>query len=98
MIKKTLFYTFIFSLIAAAILISPLIIGFGKTGKNTFVLNKDYSLLSKANITSRVATDFKLPDSFALAGPDRQYILMLSSISAQVDANQVANNVYILAK
>ena len=92
MIKKTLFYTLFFSLIAIIIFIMPLIIGFGKTGKNTFVLDKDYSLLGKSEIISHLSSDYKLPDTISLAGPDRQYILNLSSISVKLDFNRIANN------
>ncbi|MBP9818277.1 VanW family protein [Candidatus Shapirobacteria bacterium] len=92
MIKKTLFYTAIFGLIASLIFFLPLAFGFGKTGKNTFVLDKDYSLLTKKEIISRLALDFPLPDNLTLAGPDQNYQLNLTSISVGINSNQVANN------
>lgn len=92
MIKRTLFYTFIFGSIALVIFLLPLVIGFGKTGKNTYVLNRDFSLLSKSEIFSRVAADFKLSDSISLLGPDHLYILKLSDISAEINTGKIAND------
>ena len=91
-IKHTVLYTLVFGLIATTIFILPLALGFGKTGKNTFVLDKDFSLLSKKDVIGRVDANFKLPVNLTLAGPDRQFTLNTASISAQINSNQIANN------
>ena len=90
-IKKTLFYTFIFGLIALAIFSLPLVFGFGKTGKNTQILGKDYSLQSKSEIISRLRSDFPLPESIIIQNPPRTFNLRLSSFSAGIDYESVAS-------
>ena len=65
----------------------PLIVNFGKTGKNTAVLNKDYSLLSKKQIISRLDTDFPLPPAITLQSTDQKFSFDLSSISARLDTD-----------
>jgi vancomycin resistance protein YoaR len=70
----------------------PLAFGFGKTGKNIHVLGKDYSLLNKKEIVSRLQTDFPLPAAITLKNFNQEFTLNLSSISATVDTNNVASN------
>lgn len=70
----------------------PLAFGFGKTGKNIRVLDKDYSLLNKKTIVSRLQTDFPLPDAVVLKSSGQEFSLKLSSISASIDTNTVASN------
>jgi vancomycin resistance protein YoaR len=70
----------------------PLVIGFGKTGKNTSVLGKDYSLLSKKQIISRLETDFPLPQTITLNNSDQKFSFDLSSISARLDTDQLASD------
>jgi vancomycin resistance protein YoaR len=89
---KTFIYTLLIFIIGGFLLASPLIIGFGKTGKNTRVLGKDYSLLNKQQIITRLSTDFQLPSSLKLQYDNRNFDLELASISAQIDKNKVANN------
>lgn len=90
-IKPLLFILISLSLIVL-MAISPLVLAFGKTGKSTKILNKDYSLLGKTEIEGRLASDFPLPESLILTNNNRQFSLNLSSISAQVNTHQVASN------
>ena len=91
-ISHTVFYVFVFSLLALIFFTFPLVVGFGKTGKNTYLVDKDYSLLSKNQIISRLENDFKLPQNLIISGPNQQYNLNIASISAKVNSPQVANN------
>lgn len=75
---------FIFSL--------PLIFGFGKTGKNTSILGKDYSLLNKKQIIARLETDFPLPQTIILKSSDQKFSFDLSSISARLDTDRLASD------
>lgn len=74
------------------LIISPLIFAFGKTGRQTQVLNKDYSLLTKSQIISRLNQDFPLPSTLVLKHDSRDFTLNLASISAQVDTDKVASD------
>jgi len=89
---KIFFYFLLFTFIFCLLLVSPLIIAFGKTGKNTQVLNKDYSLLAKSEIISKLNLDFPLPDKLTLHQDNRDFVLNTSSISAQVDTAKIASN------
>ena len=70
----------------------PLAFGFGKTGKNISVLGKDYSLLSKKEIISRLQADFPLPESLILQDADRQFSFQLASVSASLDSDTLASD------
>lgn len=89
--KKVLLISIPLLLIISAISL-PLIFAFGKTGSNTQILNKDYSLLSKKEITSRLDVDFPLPENITLTTGQRQFVLKLASISARLDTDQIASN------
>jgi vancomycin resistance protein YoaR len=91
-IKKTFFYTLLFAFVAFLIFSLPLVFGFGKTGKNTEVLGKDYSLLTKSQIIARLKTDFPLPESISIQNSTRTFHLKLTDISAQINYNQLASN------
>ena len=70
----------------------PLVLGFGKTGKNTTVLNKDYSLLNKSQIKNKLVSDFPLPDTLILQDDSRQFQFSLASISAQINSDSLSSN------
>lgn len=79
------------SLFALLILI-PLVIAFGKTGQRTRVLNKDYSILNKKQIETKLVQDFPLPQSLSLNYDSRQFDLNLASISAKINTEVTASN------
>ncbi|OGL54089.1 hypothetical protein A3K55_02565 [Candidatus Shapirobacteria bacterium RBG_13_44_7] len=87
--KKTLI---IILLLSALILFLPLVIGFGKSGESTKILDKDYSLLSKKQILGRLSTDFPFPQTLNLQHQDRLFPLSTASFSAQLNQNQIASN------
>lgn len=70
----------------------PLAFAFGKTGKSTQILSKDYSLLSKQQIITRLNSDFPLPDNLVLRADNREFNLNLVSISAHVDTDRLTSN------
>ena len=46
--------------------LAPLALGFGKTGKGTSVLGRDYSLLGKTEIQSKLQSEFPMEGSLKL--------------------------------
>ncbi|MFA6602654.1 MAG: VanW family protein [Candidatus Shapirobacteria bacterium] len=71
----------------------PLMLAFGKTGRNTTVLGKDYSLLKKSQIISRLPQDFPSQAQLNLTGPDleRNFPLSLTTIDFSVDVETTAS-------
>lgn len=70
----------------------PLVFGFGKTGKNTTVLGKDYSLLDKSQIKTKLAADFPFPETLVLQDESRQFQFSLASVSAQINSEVLASD------
>lgn len=91
-LKKTLFYTLLFGFIAFCFFTLPLVFGFGKTGKNTQILGKDYSLLSKSEIITRLKSDFPLPETITIQNPPRTFTLKLSSFAVSIDYDRLASD------
>lgn len=91
-LKKTLFYTLLFGFIAFCFFTLPLVFGFGKTGKNTQILGKDYSLLSKSEIITRLKSDFPLPETVQIQNPPRTFTLKLSSFAVSIDYDRLASD------
>lgn len=79
-------------LFTGVVLISPLVIGFGKTGKNTVVLNQDYSFLDKKQINDHLDHDFPFPATLTLQTTSRKFELQLSSISATLDKSKMVKS------
>lgn len=73
------------------ILIIPLILGFGKTGENTWLLDRDYSFLSKSQIISRLSSDFIFPQTLDLTYQGQHFTLDTASISAQINHDRTTN-------
>ena len=90
-LKYLLFPFFAFAILSL-ILLLPLVFGFGKTGKNTTILNQDFSLLSKKEIIDRIDSDFPLAPSIILKNDNREFSLNLSSFSARVDSEHLASS------
>jgi len=89
--KNILIITGIFiSIILLPVL--PVIIGFGKTGKNTTVLGHDYSLLNKQEITNRLHAEFPRVPDLNLVSSDRHFVIESSSLSAQINYSKTASN------
>ena len=80
----------VFLLIAGVV--APLVFGFGKTGKGTSVLGKDYSLLSKKEIETKLIKEFPMEGVLKLTEGDRTFTVELASISAKIDTNQTSSN------
>jgi len=89
--NKILIILSVLFLITAGI-ISPLAFGFGKTGKGTTVLGKDYSLLGKKEIETKLLLEFPMDKELKLIEGDRVFTVDLASISAKIDTNQTASN------
>lgn len=83
----------IIALLAPLLLLClPLVVNFGKTGKQTTVLNRDFSLLKKPEILSHLPQEFPLPESVLLVSEGRQFVIPTASFSAQYNYSQVASN------
>ena len=74
------------------ILLAPLIINYNKTGNKTYLLDKDYSHLSRSEIISRLNQDFVLPEHLTLRHNDQVFYLNTSSISAKIDTDKIASS------
>lgn len=72
--------------------LAPLIFGFGKTGKGTTVLGKDYSLLSKKEIEAKLVKEFPMDGRLKLIEGDRIFTVDLASISAKINTDETASN------
>lgn len=90
--KKIIFLAASVIFLSLIILVLPLAIGFAKTGDQTTVLGRDYSLLTKKQIISRLNTDFPLPVSLTLQHQDRHFSLPTASISAAFNSDQLASD------
>jgi len=73
-------------------ILTPLVFGFGKTGKGTTVLGKDYSLLGKKTIETKLIKEFPMEGKLKLTEGERIFTVDLASISAKIDTNQTASN------
>ncbi|MDD4938097.1 MAG: VanW family protein [Candidatus Shapirobacteria bacterium] len=74
------------------LLFIPIIINYDKTGSNTYLLDKDYSHLSRSQILQHLDQDFILPSDINLLLADKNYSLSLASISASIDQTKIANS------
>jgi len=68
------------------------IFGFGKSGKETFVLDKNYSSLGKKEIIEKLKNDFNFDDNIQLTNNNRVFEIKISSISANIDTEKMASN------
>ncbi|MFA6007258.1 MAG: VanW family protein [Candidatus Shapirobacteria bacterium] len=73
-------------------ILTPLAFGFGKTGKETKVLGKDYSLLNKKQIESKLLSEFPMEGNIKLSDNDRVFSVDLASVSAKINTEQTASN------
>ncbi|MBP6989480.1 hypothetical protein KBB48_01760, partial [Candidatus Shapirobacteria bacterium] len=72
-------------------ILAPLAFGFGKTGKGTTVLGRDYSLLNKKEIGEKLTRDFPMEGELKLIEGERKFSIDLASISTTVDKDQLTS-------
>lgn len=89
--NKILITVALLFLLAAGIL-TPLIVAFGKTGKGTTILGRDYSLLGKEEIENKLTQEFPLTESIKLREGERMFVINLASISARVNVEETASS------
>jgi len=89
--NKILVIISILFLISASIL-APLGFGFGKTGRETTVLGRNYSLLNKKEIMNKLESDFPMKGELKFKNEDRIFEINLASISAKIDTDKSASN------
>lgn len=67
-------------------LIGFIVINYEKTGRNTYLLDKDYSCLGKEEIILKISQDFVLPENLIIVLPDHKELLFsTATISAKID-------------
>lgn len=69
----------------------PLILGFGKSGAGTMVLERDYSLLSKKEIMNKLKNDFLYNGMVVVTNSGREFKIKLDDISASIDYDKMAS-------
>ncbi|HPT66397.1 MAG TPA: VanW family protein [Candidatus Woesebacteria bacterium] len=90
--KSTIYLILIIVFILLTLLFGPIIANYDKTGSNTYLLNKNYSHLSRNQILDQIDKDFILPENITLVSPNKEKIsLPLASISAKIDKNKTAS-------
>jgi len=94
--RKTLVGLIIAVSILGTILFLPLALAFGKSGQDTKVLGKDFSMLSKREILGRLDRDFPLMGTIKLnenmTEDSRLFSIELSSISAEIDKEKMISD------
>ena len=80
-------------LVISTLLFAPIIINYGKTAENTFVLDKNYSGLSREEIILRLDSDFELSGDLNLELLDKKFTLNLASVSASVNKDKLAGTI-----
>ena len=82
--------------ILGTILFLPLALAFGKSGRDTKVLGKDFSMLSKREILGRLDRDFPLVGTIKLnekmTEDSRLFSIELSSISAEINKEKMISD------
>jgi len=92
--KKSIIYLFfIIVFISLTLLFGPIIINYDKTSSNTYLLNKNYSYLSRSQILSQIDRDFILPQNIVFVLPNQEKInFSLASISAEINKDKIASS------
>lgn len=91
-LKLSIFIATICFFLPLALFFAPLFINYGKTAQNTYLLDKDYSGLTREQIYARLDSDFLLPASITLKTEEKTYPLNLASISAQINKKDLATS------
>lgn len=74
------------------ILLAPLVLNYNKSGNNTFVVDKDYSHLSRPEIINRLNQDFIIPQKINLQFDTQVFYLNTASISASINTDKTAGS------
>lgn len=91
--KSILYLSLIIVFLLLTLVFGPIIINYDKTGSNTYLLNKNYSHLSRAQILDQIDQDFSLPQSTVFILPNQKEIsFSLASVSAKIDKNKIASS------
>jgi len=77
------------------ILAIPIIISLNKTGNNTYLLDRNYSHLSKTQVIEKLHQDFVLPKDLKLSLNDKNYQISLASISASINYEKTTNSLLL---
>jgi vancomycin resistance protein YoaR len=75
------------------IVFAPIIFNYNKSGSNTFVLNKNYSHLSRSEINNHLTQDFILPETLSLKLDNQNFTISIASISAQINTDKVTSTI-----
>lgn len=87
------FLALIIVVVPFVLLFSPIIFNYNKTAKNTHVIGKDYSSLSREDIYQKVNSDFVLPQTLTLKTTQKDYNFNLATVSAQIDSQKLASTI-----
>jgi len=71
--------------------VAPFILAFNKTGRDTKILNKDYSVLNKAEIIAKIEKDFSVPHELIFNYDNREFKMDISKF-ARLDKEQIASD------
>lgn len=88
--KKILIILLVLIILSPLCLLAIIILNFGRTPPQTYLLQHDYSRLNQSQIVSRLSQDQVLPPNLNLQNQQQIITLDLASISAQIDKNQTA--------
>ncbi|MEI8067597.1 MAG: VanW family protein [Candidatus Shapirobacteria bacterium] len=91
--KKLIIIAILIVLIPLILLFLPIILNYDKTGSNTFILDKNYSHLSREQIDKKIDQDFKIPQTIVLKTDKKDYSLNTASISAQINKNRTTSTI-----
>ncbi len=93
--KKSFFYLFyIIIFLSLTLLLGPIITNYDKTGSNTYLLNKNYSYLSRNQILDQIDKDFTLPENVIFVLPNKEETnFSLASISAEINKDKIASSI-----
>lgn len=80
----------LFLLVAGTL--APLILAFGKTGKGTTLLGRDYSLIGKEEIENKLKEEFPMSGELKLSEGERVFTVDLASISAEINVEETASS------
>jgi vancomycin resistance protein YoaR len=92
--KKSILYLIsIVIFLSLTLLLGPIIINYDKTGSNTYLLDRNYSYLSRSQILDQIDKDFTLPQNITFVLPNQEEVdFSLASVSAEINKNKIASS------
>ena len=91
--KSIIYLFFIIIFLSLTLLFGPIVINYDKTSSNTYLLDKNFSYLSRAQIIDKVNNEFVLPEYVSVVMPNKEEVkFSLASVSAQVNSNKIASS------